>query len=470
MNRPQRSLRRVARPALLFVLMAALTSAAVVSPAGSQVAVARHTGRPNVLIILTDDQRWDTLGVMPRTRRWFAKGGTRFTEAFATTPLCCPSRASIMSGRYAHNHGVHNNKEGALFDERLSIQRYLDEAGYRNGIFGKFLNGWDLARNPRYFDEWSIFGSSKDHYNGGTWNVNGELRDHSKYGTTYIARRAVRFIKSSEEEDDDQPWFMYLAPPAPHLPATPAPEDVDAAVPPWDQNPDVLEEDRSDKPEFVQARELRPRRVRAARSNQLRSLLSVDALVDRVLRAMAKHGEKRPTIAFFLSDNGFLWGEHGLFGKGVTKRPPYTESVRIPLLVRWPGHVPRRESDSRLVANIDIAPTVLDAARLSPDVGEPMDGRSLLDAGERQRLLLEYFLDVGPTPEWASTRTPEYQYVEYYGSDGLQPTFREFYDMRFDPWQLDNLLGDDDLTNDPDVSGISSQLDRDRRCVGAGCP
>lgn len=171
-----------------------------------------------------------------------------------------------------------------------------------------------------------------------------------------------------------------------------------------------------------------------------------------------------------MSDNGFLWGEHGLYAGASQKRSPHTPSVRIPLFMRWPGRVEAGGSQHRLAANIDLVPTILDAAQIPPDGSYPLDGVPLLGNTKRRRLLLEHYVDIGRIPEWAATYTTEYQYIEYYGEDSLTPTFREYYDLERDPWQLDNLNGRSRPTNDPDVAPIAEQLDRDRRCVGAGCP
>lgn len=467
-----RKLRRVrSRLALLCALTVAVASPFVVAPTGRDVAAARHTGRPNVLIILTDDQRASgTLGVMPETKRRFYGGGTRFTQAFATTPLCCPSRASIMTGRYAHNHRVRTNEDAAYLDQTSTLQSYLQRDGYRTAIFGKFLNGWDFTRDPPHFDDWTI-GQKPTRYEDGMWNIEGTITDVTKYSTNFVADEAVRFLHEAEA-DDSQPWLMYVTPGAPHMPAVPEAEYANAPLEPWKKNPAVLEKDRTDKPPYVQARSSNLRRVRRIRAMQLRALFSVDDLVTRIFRSADRLDENRSTLAFFLSDNGFLWGEHGLSGSAHQKRSPYTQSIKLPFLMRWPGHVASSVIDDRLVANIDIAPTVLDAAQLSPRLVYPMDGRSLLDSGARRWLLLEHWREDKLVPQWAALRSAGVEYVEYYGDDGLTPpTFQEFYRLATDRWQLDNLLGDARAGNDPvNVSGLAARLDRARRCIGDVCP
>jgi arylsulfatase A-like enzyme len=426
--------------------------------------------RPNVLLIVTDDQRASgTLRVMPRTRRVFVRGGVRYPHAFATTPLCCPSRASIFSGRYAHNHGVLVNADAPELGEWATVQRYLRDAGYVNGLFGKYLNHWDISKSPPFFDTWSIFKGSRSHYYGGQWNEDGIVRVVDRYSTKYIAQRGARFVAGAEASDR-RPWFLVLTPGAPHLPAIPHPDYASAPVPPWRATPATKEEDRSDKPRWVRSAEPRPRIVRAKRRAQLRSLMSVDDLVKRIFAKLAKHREKRRTLAIFMSDNGFLWGEHGLGGGTARKRSPYTDSVRIPLLARWPGHLPRGEVDGSLVANIDVAPTILRAAGLALDRSPPLDGRPLTSTRSRTRLLLEYWSDGAQVPEWASIRTLSYQYIESYAEDHSTVTFAEHYDQRRDPWQLDNALADGDTANDPDLEALSRRLFELRRCRGASCP
>jgi arylsulfatase A-like enzyme len=196
--------------------------------------------------------------------------------------------------------------------------------------------------------------------------------------------------------------------------------------------------------------------------------MSVDDLVGDLFDRLEALGEDERTMAVFMSDNGVLWAEHGLYG---TKRFPYLPSVEVPLFLRWPGHVAGGIVDDRIVANIDIAPTVFDAVGLAPPTDPEMDGASLLGAGRRDRLLLEYFRspDEPAVPTWAGTITDRYEYVEWYAEDG-SITFREYYDLVADPWQLRNLLGDRRTGNDPDVGPLHARLSADRGCAGATCP
>lgn len=425
------------------------------------------TSRPNVLFIVTDDQRSvGTFEVMPHTVRWFKDGGTHFPDAVATTPVCGPSRASIFTGLYGHNHGVLHNYEAPNVDQRFTLQRYLKEAGYRTGIAGKYLNDWDLEVDPPHFDSWAIFNLG---YLPIKVNEQGSVETIDRYSTTYVADYAVDFLRKGA--DEERPWFLYIAPFAPHPPATPDARYADAEVPPFEPTPNFLEADRSDKPPHVQEIEPDADAILAERTAQLRTLLSVDDLVKSVMETIEETGQGDNTLAFFISDNGWMWGEHGLDAK--TK--PYPASVRIPLLARWPGRIAEGAVVPGFAANIDLAPTVVDALALSPEM--PMDGASLLADSARSRALLEFWgapARAAPralTSPWASTITHSFQYVEYYEVGDLSSvTFREYYDLESDPWQLSNLLADGSTGAKPDVDRLSAGLAADRACGSGTCP
>ena len=429
-------------------------------------------GGPNLVLIVTDDHRFDMMKVLKRTRSWFAGGGTTYPYAFATTPLCCPSRASIFTGQYAHNTRVETNLDAERLDPRSTMQRYLQDAGYRTAIVGKYLNSW--RRDPPFFNDWAIFNGAEAAYTNAVMNVNGVQTEIKRYSTDFIATRSLQLLRSFEE-NDDRPWYLYVAPFAPHAPYEPSKKYRKTDVPRLLKNPAMSEEDRTDKPMWVQLKHERKIKAHKVWQLQERMLLSVDVLVDRVMTELEELGERGPTLVFFLGDNGFLLGEHGL----QQKHSPYTASVQIPFYMRWPGHVEARGVDDRLVANIDIAPTVYDAAGIRPDSDYPIDGRSLLDPSwDRDRMLLEYIhREDRAVPTWASLRTADYQYVEYYDEDLEEIIFREYYDLVTDPYQLTNLLGDGDSSNDPDagtLTALSLQLQRDRRCEGnegpSDCP
>jgi arylsulfatase A-like enzyme len=420
--------------------------------------------RPNVLIILIDDMRADELlRMMPRTRTLFKDRGTRFANMFATTPLCCPSRTSILTGEYAHNHHVQDNTNARPFRvrQKYSIEGYLKRGGYKTAILGKILNSWQLARDPSFFHKWSI---SRGGYSPAKYNINGRLRTIDKYSSTYLADEAVRFM-TGFERTDERPWFIEVSTYAAHRPYLPDQRDADADVPRWNPSPAVLETDLTDKPPWMRENTIRMGRAAHVRKEQLRTLVSVDRLVRKLYRTISELDEEN-TLAFLMADNGFMWGEHG----HLFKRTPYDSSVRLPLLMRWPGQVERGAVDERLVANIDIAPTILEAAGIEVKPERPMDGRSLLGTDERERLVLEYWGEGGRNiPTWYSTRTKEFQYTRYENRFG-DVLFREYYDLTRDPWQLTNVFRDGDPTNDPLTLPLDSQLDQDRTCLADTCP
>jgi arylsulfatase A-like enzyme len=427
-------------------------------------ALALHSpGRPNILLIMTDDQRAEgTMEVLPQTRSWFETGGTKFTQAFATTPLCCPSRASVFSGRYVHNHGVRTNDSSQSLDQRFTIQEYLRQSGYRTGYFGKYLNAWNLFRDPASYDDWSIALSG---YSPIRVNENGVVKGISQYATSYFKDNAVRFIQESESQDAT-PWFLQVSPTAPHFPFTPEEQYANAPVPPFDEPPNYFEADKQDKPVAIANQNNDPESIENLRVAQLRTLMSVDDLVGDVFSTLQATGEDSTTLAIFMSDNGHQWGEHGL----TSKQYPYDGSIRVPMYLRWPGHVVAGATDSRLVANIDVAPTIADAVGGLPVV-LPMDGRTMLNAAlSRSRLLLELH-EAHDGLGWGSLRSPTSHYIEHYDTDDNQSIrFREYYDLTADPWAMDNLLGDGNAANDPSTAALSAQLAADRDCVGGSCP
>ena len=217
--------------------------------------------------------------------------------------------------------------------------------------------------------------------------MNGTVRTERGYSTDVMARYAVDALQSFDRRADAAPWLVYVAPAAPHAPWQAAPRHRTASVPRWRPSPAVGERNRSDKPPYVRARDSSPTDAAGVRRRQLRTLMSVDQLVGRIVGTREELGETRRTLAIFTSDNGFIWGDHrfgGEFRRAGNKRVPYTASVKVPLLLRWPGRVASGRVDSRLAANIDIAPTVLAAARVRPQWS--IDGRSLLSPARRSRV------------------------------------------------------------------------------------
>jgi arylsulfatase A-like enzyme len=471
----------------LATALACMAVAAISSLAGAAEAPATHDGRqPNILVILTDDQRLDgSMAVMPKTRYLFKKNGTEFKRAMVTTPLCCPSRSTFFSGRYVHNTDVHANSEADNIQQDWTLQRYFHDEGYQTGLFGKFLNAWNVWTPPAHWDRWGVFGSyvlDDDYYP--TVNDQGTVKSLFSgtpyYESHWIRDKAVDFLARAER-DDARPWLLYLTPKAPHPPATPEPKYASASVPSLVQPPSYFESDITDKPDWVRQRATTPSSVQTLHDKQLRTLKSVDDMVYRVFTELRRRGEEDDTLAVFVSDNGFLWGEHGLNSKSA----PYSESIKVPFFMRWPSHrqlVRPGGVDQRMIANVDLTPTLLDAADVQPTTGAPpIDGRSLLDRSwQRDRLLTEYWrlgdFSQGVVPQWASIVTRDYQYVEYYQADGVTPlrwpdqtAVREYYNLNSDPYQLTNLLHDGNAGNDPATTALAAQLARDRLCSGQSC-
>jgi arylsulfatase A-like enzyme len=439
----------------------------------------QFAGGPNILLIVTDDQRIGTMSVMPRTRFWFNKNGTKFAHAYATTPQCCPSRSTLMTGQFAHNHSVSNNAQTADLNQDATIQRYLHDNGYRTGLFGKFLNSW--RGPPAFFDRWVMNNGSHRYYDG-RWNVDGNIQRVPQYSTDFIRDQTLQFIQESEG-DDARPWYAYVSVLAPHTPAVPAPEHAESSVPPFKPNRAMLETSRRDKPGYVRHSEADLSNAEATRENQMRTLMSVDDMTEAVFSQMGLLGEIDNTIAVFMSDNGFLLGEHGLFGPTASKGNPYTAAIKVPFSIRWPGHFGTGVVDTRLATNADLLPTLLEAAGIAPDPGYTVDGRSLLQPASRHRVLTEYIhTPKTKTPSWASIRTRRYQYIETYdwGTIGTSTevygdpgdrviNFREFYYLRGDPWQNHNVLADKKKKNDPNVRRLHRLLNRDQKCAGTNC-
>jgi arylsulfatase A-like enzyme len=459
------------RPRLLLLLVMGFVPACLFSSPGPARRATPDAQSPNVLVIVTDDQPLQTMQVMPNTRRIFGKGGVRFTHAIVTTPSCCPSRASIFTGEYAHNHGIHHNVPIENFDQGATIQHYLHDAGYYTSIVGKYLNKWDLSQDPPYFDHWVINPGSpnnRHYFYNSLWRIGNHQRTVHRYSTSFVSDEAISALDKATASE--RPWYLYLAPLAPHadigVPPFVDTRDRGAPIPSWRRNPAVGERNRSDKPPFVQRIPYRPRYARKLRSRQLRSLMPVDRMVARVFRYLRTTHQERNTLAIFISDNGMLWGDHGL----ATKLYPYLRSIRVPMYLRWPGNVPAGTKDDRLVANIDIAPTILQATHNGGALHKPVDGKSLLDnSWRRNRILAEgwrfTFLRL---PNWAATLTPRYEFISYYRQG--HRLAQEYYDLKSDPGEMSNLLSDGIRGNNPDVPFLSKRLRRDRHCVGDACP
>jgi N-acetylglucosamine-6-sulfatase len=415
--------------------------------AGREAGAPRVAVRPNVVVVQTDDQELTSMWAMPQTVARLGDAGVTFTQDVATYPVCCPSRASMLSGQYAFRHGVYSNSYplgGYLaFDHTNALPVWLQSAGYRTIHVGKFLNEYPQTPTeiPPGWDDWQTLAEVA--YYDYVVNDNGAMvqygSDPAAYLTDVLAGRAVDSIRESAPGG---PFFLAVDVIAPHKDAltdaaVPAPRDVGAfASAPLPTSPSFDEADVSDKPAEVQANPRINRRDRAAMTehyrSRLESLLAVDDLVADVVAELQATGELDNTILVFTSDNGYLQGEHR-FQRG--KGHPYEESVRVPLLIRGPGF-PAGTSVGVPVANIDLAPTIAAAAGAVPL--RDVDGVDLRDVVARpaafadRSVLLERY--AGGC--FSGVRTSSAVYVRYTTGE------EELYDLAHDPYQLESAHAD----------------------------
>jgi arylsulfatase A-like enzyme len=414
--------------------------------------------RPNIILILTDDQRWDSLDAthtpdgsdaMPNVRARLEASGLTFRNAFLTTPLCCPSRASILTGQYASHHGVRTNDKPyggvAAFDDTHTLATALRAAGYRTALIGKYMNRYEtlaLADGHYYvppgWDTWQAF-VLPDYFRY-TLVENGETvrygSDDSDYSTDVLRDKAVSFIDRCAGER--KPFFLFLNPRAPHLAAVPAPRHRGrfAELRPW-RPPSYDEADVSDKPWFVRKRPLLAtwgdKRLDKQRIDMLESMLAVDEAVAAIMDTLERLEIADDTLVVYASDNGFMWGEHRL----DKKRCPYEECIRTPLIMRYPRLIPQARTEDAFAANIDFMPTFVELAGASTPLD--MDGRSLLpliegrDPEPPRDVLIEGW-QTGYV--FAGVRAQRWKYVEYLSGE------IELYDLLRDPYELVNVAAD----------------------------
>ncbi len=445
-------------------------------------------GAPNFVIVMTDDQAIRSLKFMPGVRELLGERGMTFTSSFTTTPQCCPSRATFLTGQYSHNNGVvssdpPNGGYAALEDKGNILPAWLQAAGYRTGHVGKYLNGYGVASRgsdpsevPPGWDSWTApVNGTEDRRYGYTLNIDGGLDDYgedaSAYQTDVFAKEASRFIRRSAGR---RPFFLNVAPTAPHsedeIPAAsarnprPAPRHLGSlegtALP---QPPSFETPPTASVPNAI-ARRVKRGEDQTSLSvlesgflGRSESLLAVDEMVKRLVRNLRNTGELDDTYIVFTSDNGYLLGEHGLRGKDVA----YEEAVRVPLIVRGPD-VDAGATNSSLVANVDLAPTITELAEASP--GRKLDGQSLVstlrgeDPSVREALLLE-LLD--GREAFQAVRTKRWK-LAHYLSGGTQ-----LFDLENDPFELMNLAGDPSMADtERDLRMMLRELSD---CAGASC-
>ena len=494
------------RAAVLVAVAAVLLSADGTSAQDGAPAAASG---PNVVVVMTDDQRFDDMAALPKTQRLIGQAGVTFTRSFASYPVCCPARATFFTGQYAHNHGVRGlypptGGYGNL-NQREYLPVWLEDAGYVTAHVGKFLNGYGKERAPDIPNGWTEWYGLVDPWTYRMWGYqlfeNGDRRTYGsllrevprRYQTDVLSRKAVRFIR--RRSGGGEPFFLSVAYLAPHHESgktqartgklvRPAPRYrhryAHRALP---KPPSFNESDMSDKPRWVKRNRAVNSRREAAILSRMRerwaSLPAVDDGVEAIINALRSTGELDNTYVIFTSDHGYMQGEHRIpQGKMV----PYDPSTQVPLLIRGP-RIPRSRTTKALVGDVDLAPTILDATPAHPS--RPLDGRSILPFARNPRLrslrpLLHTTAGQGAkgrtntreggtrgtqprVPAWKAVRTTRWLYVEYKSGQ------REMYDLKLDHWQMNNVI------NDP-RSGIRIRRNTLRRllsdlerCRGRSC-
>jgi arylsulfatase A-like enzyme len=377
-----------------------------------------------------------------------AAEGAHLRNGFVTTSLCSPSRASILTGQYAHRHGVVDNTspipEGTVF-----FPQRLQRAGWRTALIGKWHMGED-ADDPRPgFDHWVSF-RGQGVYVDPTLNIDGERREMQGYTTDILTDRAIEWLEQRRQEPD-RPFFLMLSHKAVHAEFVPAERhagtyaDVAIPYPPTMAN---TESNYRNKPQWVREQRYGWHGVDYAYHGALEfdafyrqyaeTLLALDESVGRVLDYLAESGLDRNTLVIYMGDNGFSLGEHGL----IDKRHAYEESIRVPMVAWAPGYIEPGSTVEPVVRNIDIAPTILSLADVS-DTGV-VDGRSILPAlrGEPlaagSEMLYEYYWEYAfpHTPTTFALRNDRFKYIFYHGIWDIA----ELYDLRTDPEERFNLI------------------------------
>ena len=426
-------------------------------------------GPMNVIFILTDDQRYDEIGFMnpilktPNMDRLAAEG-VHFRNAFVTTSLCSPSRASILTGQYMHNHGVVDNNSG-IAEGTVFFPQYLQNAGFQTAFFGKWHMGEAESGSAKSddpqpgFDHWLSFAGQGNYYpvvkNGkvNQLNLNGEHVPQRGYITDELTDYTLDWLKNGR--DEDRPFFIYLSHKAVHADFSPPPRYenlyTDAEFPVPASQADT-EENYRGKPMWVKNQRNSwhgvdfpyhmDLDVQAYKRRYLQTLTAVDDSIGRISAWLKDNGLADNTIIVLMGDNGFMFGEHGL----IDKRNAYEESMRVPLLAYIPGLDQPGLVVEEIVAGIDIGPTMLDIAGVN-DMPAQFEGQSLLPLalGEkredwREDLLYEYYWEFNypMTPTTFALRGERYKLIQYHGIWDLE----ELYDLQNDPKEMNNLIDD----------------------------
>lgn len=397
--------------------------------------------KPNVILILTDDQPDNTLNYLPQTAAALGDRGVTFTNAFVTTGLCCPSRASILTGEYTHNHGVWTDSppNGGVqtFSDKETLPVWLQRAGYKTALVGEYMNEYDQLSPyiPPGWNDWFAFDDDNGKYFDYKINDNGTIKTYgsnaSDYSTDVLAEEAVRFIRNT-----DGPFFLYFAPHAPHDAPVPAPRDASscpsAELP---KGPAYNEADVSDKPQWVRnlpllsATESKDQEQEYAR--KMCTLPAVDDAVMSILNGLGD--ERHNTLIIYMSDNGYAFGDHRWTKNGCF----YKACVGVDMIMSYPKLTPDKKTSNEFALNIDLAPTILDLAGIP--LPASVDGKSLKplltnpSASVHNSFLIETYDSEGdPEGKDYGIQTKEFKYQE------LATGEKELYDLKKDPDELES--------------------------------
>jgi N-acetylglucosamine-6-sulfatase len=444
-----------ARAALCVVSAAALALVVHLGCAGSSSAGA--PAPPNVLLIVTDDQ---PTGMVKRMQTLdHAPGFVGFNSYYDNNPLCCPTRATLLTGLYSHHTGVETNLVAQRFDDSSTLATWLHDAGYRTGLFGKYLNEYPWGRGAGYvppgWSDWSAFTPDAAYYDYTLIGEDGSRRRYghapADYSTDVIAAQTDAFISRSAQSGS--PFFAYFAPYGPHAPRIPAPRDRHAFAGASVKLPKNFNRVAKHAPKWWAHRpKLDTDEQREATRDQWRTLQSVDDAIGRFIKTLKRTGAYENTVIVFLSDNGYSLGSH----RNPWKDCAYEECIHLPLMIRWPGHTGPARIDA-LTGSMDIAPTIAQLAGVTPP--GRVDGESLVpllqgtQSSLDRPILLRHVQYPHVAPSFWGLRTERWTYVTYDRSGE-----RELYDDKGDPHQLRNLAGEGRYRDV--VSELQSTLDR----------
>lgn len=398
--------------------------------------------RPNIIFILVDELRYNALSCMghpfvktPNIDR-LGKEGMLMKNAYVTNPVCSPSRATFLTGRYAQAHGViKNTKYNAMTHKMITYPLLLQQSGYRTAFIGKWHMGDDYTPRPG-FDRWVCAGGNKEPKNNSPMNIDGQMVQTEGHVTDVLTDETIKFIQSNASNDsNEKPFCISLFHKAVHGPYLPTERNKNL----FKDQPIVRTISATSpvkgKPALIGKNGQPPESDEAIR-NQLRMLVDIDDGVGRILKTLEDLKILDKTFIVFTSDNGYLWGEHG---QGQ-KRLAYEESIKVPMLVRYPVLVKAGSTSDASILNIDFAPTFLDLANVP--MHAQMRGQSYLPVFKgrqlknRESLLFEYYLEPTGIPSWKAVRTNRYKYINYTDLTDCN----ELYDLKQDPDEMNNLI------------------------------